>query len=96
MAESCMICGQKMYVGEALKLSTPTGEHLGFVHRTCFYGKSDVAKEDPKEGYKIELKANTAGNYVIMSYLDGNPTNYIVLNADEMKQLSSLMKEEGF
>lgn len=49
-----------------------------------------------EEGYKIELKANTAGNYVVMSYLDGKPTNYLVLTVDEMKQLSSLMKEAGF
>lgn len=51
MAESCMVCGEKMYVGEAFDLSTPTGKHLGFVHRTCFYGES--IKEDPKKGNEI-------------------------------------------
>ena len=40
-AELCMVCRQKMYLGEAFKLSTPTGKYLGYVHRTCFYEESD-------------------------------------------------------
>ena len=46
MAELCMVCRQKMYVGEALRLSTPSGEHLGFVHRECYYKKSDIEDKE--------------------------------------------------
>ena len=48
MAELCMVCGDKMYVGEALRLSTPSGKHIGFVHRKCYYGNSDIRA---KEGF---------------------------------------------
>ena len=36
MAELCMICKKKMYVGEAYRLSSAyDGTLIGYVHRNC-------------------------------------------------------------
>lgn len=40
MAELCLICGEKMYIGEAFKISTTYKDSLvGYVHRSCFGDK---------------------------------------------------------
>lgn len=37
MAELCLICKEKMYIGEAFKISTTYKDTLvGYVHRSCF------------------------------------------------------------
>jgi hypothetical protein len=36
MAELCLICGKRMYIGEAYRISTVhDGSLVGYVHRTC-------------------------------------------------------------
>ena len=47
MAELCMICKKKMYIGEAYRVSTAYEDVLiGFVHRTCLDDKiPKVSKE---------------------------------------------------
>ena len=47
MAELCMICKKKMYIGEALRVSsTYEGILIGYVHRTCLDNKiPKVSKE---------------------------------------------------
>ena len=37
MAELCLICRKKMYIGEAYKISSTYEDSLvGYVHRSCF------------------------------------------------------------
>ena len=47
MAELCMICKKKMYIGEAYRVSsTYEGVLIGYVHRTCLDNKiPKVSKE---------------------------------------------------
>ena len=44
MAELCLICRKRMWVGEACEIKTTYGNSLGYVHRTCFDKKRPKVK----------------------------------------------------
>lgn len=41
MAEKCILCKEKMYVGEAYSVLNEMGSLVGYVHRHCFYPESE-------------------------------------------------------
>lgn len=45
---------------------------------------------------EIQLRINTMQNYVIVRFEDNVPRAAMTLTPREMRQLSKLMKEEGF
>ena len=48
MAELCLICGKRMYIGEAYRISsTYDGSLVGYVHRKCLDEKlPKVSKQE--------------------------------------------------
>ena len=44
MAELCLICRKRMWVGEEYKISTTYENLVGYVHRTCFDKKKPMVK----------------------------------------------------
>ena len=37
MAEKCMLCKEKMFVGDAYKIVNDMDSTVGYVHRECLY-----------------------------------------------------------
>ena len=52
VAQKCMICGKKMYVGEAYRVDSEDkyGNPLlvGYVHRRCFIEKKEMKTDESK------------------------------------------------
>ena len=45
MAELCLICRKRMWVGEAYKITTSYNDSfVGYMHRTCFNKKQPKVK----------------------------------------------------
>ena len=37
MSEKCMLCKEKMFVGDAYQIINEMGNPVGYVHRSCLY-----------------------------------------------------------